>query len=52
MRVRAIMGNDPGRFRHVGLTTLEHVLRGYSLKRIRTAWALTPWSAERTEMRC
>jgi hypothetical protein len=47
LRVRFVSGDDPGRFRYLGVLTCEFVLRGYALRDVRAAWARTPWSEER-----
>lgn len=50
MRYRVIIPQERPRLKAMGLMLLEYILRGYRLRTLELALALTPWSAERREL--
>lgn len=50
LRWRQVLPRARDRHRYTGKLTAGFVLRGYEIRRLRNAWARTPWSPERQIM--
>lgn len=50
IRAYAVLPSDKARLKFLGRMTTEFILRGYKIKALSLAWAMTPWGEERRTM--